>query len=261
MASSGRVPSRRAVAAAVKLCGRRLERRWPYFVRPDEAGLNLGYEDLLEFQYARSRDFTVLVVGAFDGLANDPASDFVRRNRCRAIFVEPQPGAFGRLKNNLGGVRNVAMLNVAIGEVSGYQDMYYVPGGSAGLPAWTEQLASFSLDHVLKHKERAPDLPKHIRKMQVPTLSFADLFEQQRLSKLDVLQIDAEGMDALLLQWFPFERMKPALLHYEVAHMSVEQRGEVRNRLNAFGYVALDDPSSEDAMALRFQTIASTEWV
>ena len=66
MGLSGRVPSRRAVAAIAKLCGRRLTRRWPFLSRTDGENTNLEFDDLLELQYARSRKFVALVNGAID---------------------------------------------------------------------------------------------------------------------------------------------------------------------------------------------------
>lgn len=252
MVISGRLPSRRAVAAGVKLCGRRLERRWPFIPRAEGKDLNLGFDDLLEFQYARSRDFAALVIGAFDGVTNDPTTAFIRKIECRAIFVEPQPGPYGRLRDYLSGVKNIEILNVAIDEVSGFREIYCVPPGIDDLPAWAEQLASFSREHLLKHESRAPGLSKHIQTMKVPTLSFADLVEKFSLRSLDVLQIDTEGMDAILLKWFPFERIKPGVLHYEVAHMSAEQQAGVRMHLSSCGYVVLDANSPEDEMAILF---------
>ena len=88
-------PAPRAFAAAVKLCGRRLERRWPFLPKAEGKALNLRFEDLLEFQYARSPDFVALVVGAFDGVTNDPGGGFIRRNKCRAVFVSLNQCLFG----------------------------------------------------------------------------------------------------------------------------------------------------------------------
>src|SRR5450759_3912188 len=107
MAFSGRIPSRRAVAAIAKLCGRRLTRRWPFLPRADEENLNLEFDDILELQYARSRDFVALVVGAFDGVTNDPISQFIQKRRCEAILVEPQPSAFKRLSENMSDYSNI----------------------------------------------------------------------------------------------------------------------------------------------------------
>jgi hypothetical protein len=51
---------------------------------------------LLELQCARSRDFLAQVVGAFDGLKNDPASRFIQDCQCGAMFVQPQLEPFPR---------------------------------------------------------------------------------------------------------------------------------------------------------------------
>lgn len=245
-------PSRRAIAAAVKLCGRRLERRWPFFPRAEGKELNLGFGDLLAFQYARSRNFTALVVGAFDGVENDPTSEFIRTNQCRAIYVEPQPGPFRRLSESMRGRAGVQTLNAAVDETSGSRDMYCIPPGIDGLPAWTEQLASFRREHLLNHEDRAPGLSRHIMTVNVQTLSFDDLLEKYQLQSLDLLQIDAEGMDAQLLDWFPFHHIKPALLHYEIAHMSPAEHQSVRQRLQSFGYTVLVSDSPTDDMAILF---------
>jgi FkbM family methyltransferase len=251
MALAGR-PSKRAVAAAVKLCGRRLERRWPFLPRAEGKELNLGFGDLLAFQYARSRNFTALVVGAFDGVENDPTSEFIRTRQCSAIFVEPQPGPYRRLSESMRGRAGVQMLNAAIDESSGSRVMYCVPPGIEGLPAWTEQLASFRLEHLRNHEDRAPGLSRHIMTINVQTLSFEDLLDKYSLRSLDLLQIDAEGMDAQLLAWFPFHRIKPALLHYETAHMSQAEHQSVRQRLQCLRYTVLVSDSPTDDMAILF---------
>jgi FkbM family methyltransferase len=237
IALSGRVPSRRAVAAIAKLCGRQLTRRWPFLPRADEENLNLEFDDFLALQYARSRNFVALVVGAFDGVTNDPISHFIRKHRCGAILVEPQPRAFKRLCENMSDFNNIILVNAAIDEVSGLRDIYCVSLGADELPPWTEQLASFRKEHILSHEDRAPGVSKNLLMCKVPTMSFEDLLEKYGVESLDALQIDAEGMDAQLLAWFPFERIKPALLHYETAHMSADEQRVVRNRLRNLGYI------------------------
>jgi FkbM family methyltransferase len=251
MALSGRIPSRRAVATIAKLCGRQPTRHWPFLPRADEKNVNLELGDLLELQYAKSRNFVALVVGAFDGVENDPTSEFIRKRRCRAIFVEPQSGPFERLRENMLSRDNVILINAAIDRVSGFRNIHCVSANANELPSWTEQIASFRREHILNHEERAPGLSKHLRTYMVPTVSFEDLLDRHCIKSLDVLQIDAEGMDAQLLTWFPFERIKPALLHYETIHMSSEEQGAVRNRLNDFGYT-IHRSGTMDHMAILF---------
>lgn len=248
-ALSGRAPSRRALATIAKLCGWQATRRWPFVRRADEKDLNLEFDDLLELQYARSRNFVALVVGAFDGVENDPTSEFIRRRRCAAILVEPQSGPFERLRENMHGHNNIVLINAAIDHISGFRDFHCVPAGTDELPPWTEQLASFRREHILDHEDRAPGLSEHLIMCKVPTVSFDDLLDRLHIKSLDVLQIDAEGMDAQLLTWFPFERIKPGLLHYETVHMSAEERIAIRNRLRDLGYI-VHRSGSMDNMAI-----------
>jgi FkbM family methyltransferase len=251
MAISGRVPSKRAVATIAKLCGRQPSRWWPFLRRADEDSLHLEFDDLLELQYARTRNFVALVVGAFDGVENDPTGEFIKKRRCGAILVEPQSGPFERLRENMRDHDNVILINAAIDQVSGFRDIHCVSVGTDDLPGWTEQLASFRKEHILSHEDRAPGVSKRLTMRKVPTISFEDLLDRHHIKSLDVLQIDAEGMDAQLLTWFPFERIKPALLHYETVHMSAEEQEGIRSRLNDLGY-KVRRSGSMDNMAILF---------
>ena len=251
VALSGRATPR-ALAAAFKICGHRLERSWPFIPRAVASDLNLSFADLLALQWARGGDFTSLIVGAFDGLANDPACDFIRARACRAVFVEPQPGPFQRLRTSMQACPRVELINAAMDKASGTRPFFNVPAGIAGLPEWTEQLASFDRNHILKHEDRAPGVSRHIVTSNVPTLSFHDLLDRCALKKLDLLQIDAEGMDAQLLAWFPFERIKPALLYYETVHMAPGDHAKVSHRLREMGYRVFTSESPTDDMAILF---------
>ena len=245
-----RIPSRRALAAFAKLHGYRLERRRPFLIRAEGKDLNLNFEDVLEYQYSRSRNFTFVSVGAYDGLTNDPISRFVRGRDCHGILLEPQPGAYARLCANYAGFSKCKLLNAAIDEVSGTRTLYYVPPGNPGLPEWTEQIASFRLEHVTKHEAQAPGLSASVRTQEIRTISFDGLLDMFGLRAIDVLQIDAEGMDAQLLGWFPFERLRPAVLHYETTHLSQDEHLAVRARLEGFGYLVREADSSSDDMAV-----------
>jgi FkbM family methyltransferase len=244
-----RVPSKRALAAAFKLRGRRLEKRWPFFPRASGRDLNLRFDDLLELQWARSRDFVFVVVGAFDGVENDPISRFIRGRDCRGVLIEPQPSAFQRLRENFARFPRIELLNAAIDETSGSRVLYSVPA-TAGFPPWIEQIASFSPDHIRKHEPQAPGLSARMVEQPIRTLSFDTLLDELRLDHIDVLQIDAEGMDGKMLGWFPFERMRPGVVHYESTHLADDEDRAVRARLEGFGYKVFEADSPTDAMAV-----------
>lgn len=246
---SGRM-SRRALATAFKFDGRRLERRWPFIPKAERHAFNLDITDVLEFQRARSGDFTALIVGAYDGVANDPAGAFVRQHDCKAVFVEPQPAPFARLQKVMAAANHVQLINAAVDAVAGSRPLYTLAPTGHDLPPWTEQLASFDRNHLLKHEDRAPGLSAHIVTLDVPTLTFADLMRSASFARVDLLQIDAEGMDAQLLSWFPFEQTKPGIVHYENAHMSVAEHQAIRRRLHALGYAFFEDHGALDDLAV-----------
>jgi FkbM family methyltransferase len=251
MVLTGRKPSRRAVAAVAKLSGRALTRRWPYLPKLAEGNCDLEFVDLLELQYARTRNFLALVIGAFDGITNDPTSEFLRNRHCSAILVEPQPQAFKRLQKNMASRSNMTLVNAAIDQTSGSREMYCVSDVAGQLPTWTEQLASFRRDHIIGHEEIAPGLSNYITPCKVATLSFDDLLDTFSVKSIDVLQIDAEGMDGQLLRYFPFGRVKPALVHYEITHMSADERQYLRDRLADLGYLVRNS-GLMDEMAILF---------
>jgi FkbM family methyltransferase len=247
---SGRYPSRRAVAALAKLHDMRLEKSWPYLKHARGVGLNLGFDDILEFQYARSAHFFVVVIGAYDGIENDPIGDFILQHECSGLLLEPQPAVFQRLEKNFAGRPEIRALNFAVDASSGAREFFHVPSGIEGFPAWTEQLASFDRKHIEKHEALVSGLSSQIASHTVPTISFSDLLDRFQITEIDVLQIDAEGCDALMLSWFPFDRLKPAVIHFEIAHISTSDLEATRMRLKAAGYRLYPTESPTDEMAV-----------
>jgi len=248
IARTGRVPSRRALASLAKVHGRGLTRHWPFLPRSHAGDLN--FDDLLELQHARSQSDCVIVVGAYDGVENDPLANFIRKHVCRGILLEPQPAIFARLRENIGCLPGLELVNAAVAQASGALPLFYVPAGIEGLPHWVTQLASFSREHIVGHEDRAPGVSRHIATLTVDTLSFDDLLDRYQLPAIDVLQIDAEGMDALLLSWFPFERIRPGLIHYEISHIGVVDLERARARLRGFGYTLFPTESRLDEIAV-----------
>jgi FkbM family methyltransferase len=192
----------------------------------------------------------VLVVGAYDGIENDALARFIVDHPCHGIFVEPQLQAFEQLRANLASRPHFQFVNAAIDERSGTREFFEVDILGSDLPAWTAQLASFDRGHIEKHETRAPGVSARIRSRNVQACSFDDLLDRFDIRELDILQMDTEGFDARLLRWFPFHRVKPGVLHYEVAHMTGEDRLATKTRLEALGYRVLSTSSAENEMAV-----------
>ena len=67
--------------------------------------------------------------------------------------------------------------------------------------------------------------------------------------RLDLLQIDAEGADGYLLSMFPFERVKPAIIQWEVKNMTRAQQEGALDLLGAHGYLVARS-GGEDMLAV-----------
>ena len=126
--------------------------------------------------------------------------------------------------------------------------MFYVPEDRSGLPAWIGQLASFDREHIVKHEAQVPGISAHIESAMIETISFGNLIDRLGLASIDVLQVDAEGMDAALLSWFPFNRTMPGVVHYEIAHMSPLDLERTRTLLRSHGYFLV--PAHLDEIAV-----------
>jgi hypothetical protein len=54
--------------------------------------------------------------------------------------------------------------------------------------------------------------------------------------RLDLLQIDAEGADGYLLSLFPFDRVRPAIVQWEIKNMTRAEQEAALDLLCGHGY-------------------------
>ena len=111
-------------------------------------------------------------------------------------------------------------------------------------------LASLSKESILKHHHLVPAIEHHIVEQKVRLMPFIDLFDSTRMEdQLDLLQIDAEGADAKILRLFPFNSSRPAIVHWEIKHLSKKEREDCLDRLSNHGY-RFASSGTEDMLAV-----------
>ena len=246
----GKLPSLRAVSAHFKLRGLYLQRKWPIISHREHDNLNLFIEDLLALEASRTAKPCVVCIGAYDGIENDPVSEFIRSKPCEAVLIEPQKEVFRRLAANYKEFEHFQLINKAIDNSSGQRTLYLASNQGDDLPDWVEQLASFDESHIHKHETMAPGVSKNIRREIVETITFDDLREQYSLNRIDILQIDAEGLDDKIISWIPFNSFKPNLIIFEVAHLNDNARQDTFEYLRKKGYRIFPMNSDSDAAAV-----------
>ena len=208
----------------------------------------IEFDDLVcRRMFESGPELTFIQVGAFDGITQDPLRKYIDRCGWRGVLVEPQARAANQLRELYRGNDRIVILQAALDRESGSRTLFTVESQSA--PAWAGGLASFRPETIVKHSDLIPGLDTMIREDTVDCITFDKVLGCLPYERIDLLQIDTEGADGYVLSLFPFDRAQPAIIHWEVKHLSKPQREDCLDRLAGFGYrFALS--GDEDMMAV-----------
>lgn len=230
---------RKVIHGALRAAGVELRRKPRQLIRsPAELTVSLEFLAAHWVTHHAGQIATVVQVGAFDGVANDPLVDSISRYGWRAVLVEPQPAPAEALRRRYAGQENVTVVEAAIADAEGSRTLYSV-ASAPGVPEWTAQWASFDQSHVERHVKRTGHTFQ-IQEVTVRTLTPQQLLERNGIERLDVLQIDAEGYDLQVLRMFDVPSRLPAIVGYEHAHLTRAERDEALEVLISSGYRAAE---------------------
>lgn len=210
----------------------------------------LEFDDVIcRRMFESGSELAFIQVGAFDGMVQDPLRKYIANCSWRGVMVEPQAYAAEKLRQLYAGNDRVAIVQAAIDGQAGQRTLYTVDRERA--PAWAGALASFQQETILRHADLIPDLATMIRSESVDCIGFDAVLAKLPANRIDLLQIDTEGADADILVLFPFHRLRPAIVHWEIRHLSLRQREECLGRLVEFGY-RFATSGDQDMLALLF---------
>ncbi len=191
---------------------------------------------------SRSRKHvTFIQIGSNDADYGDPLRPFIISHAWHGTMVEPVPYVFARLKLKYGAIPNIHLLNCAIAEESGSKDFYHLVESNDVLPKWYDQIGSFYLETVLKHRKYIPDIDSRVRKLSVACITVSQLLEQESRGALDLVHSDVEGFDHHIVKSLLRTASRPAVFIYEHLHLTSEMKESCRVDLQANGYVAVEE--------------------
>jgi FkbM family methyltransferase len=236
-----RVVARPALRAARRARGEVARRRAEAAEQRRRAGL--ASVRLLDAFATAYPDAVFVEVGSNDGDQHDHLRPHIRSGRWRGIMVEPVPYVFERLRANYGDLPQVRLENVAIADREGQLPFFELaePTESerADLPPWYDAISSFSLDAIMSHADKIPDLERRVQRTEVTCTTFEALWRRNGFDHLDLLLIDTEGYDWEILRTIDLAALHPALVAYEHYHLPAEVRRASRAHLEALGYDVL----------------------
>jgi FkbM family methyltransferase len=180
-------------------------------------------------QYSKSKpgNFTVVQIGANDGITHDPIHKFIKRDDWKGVLLEPQPDVFNEFLTKIYAKnKGIHPLCAAIGEKDGTQPIYKIGFSSM---RWATGLASFSKEKIEKAFEDGivssnckrfgieipTDQSQWISHEDVQVIAPATLIQTYNLQHIDLLQIDAEGYDLEVIRIFDIPKTRPQAIIFE----------------------------------------------
>ena len=195
-----------------------------------------------------NHEFTFIQVGAFDGVSTDPLYKYITRYGWRGVLLEPQPRAATKLRELYRGNDRILVLEAAVDGRPGRRTLFTVD--SESVPTWAGGMASFQRENIVKNSYLIPGLEAMIGEITVNCITFTDVIQHLPPGRLDLLQIDAEGADGHILSLFPFDRIVPAIIHWESKNLTKLQQEDVLDVLSEHGY-RFARSGEEDMLAVR----------
>jgi FkbM family methyltransferase len=212
---------------------------------------------LSAYSRAVGPSFTVVQVGANDGINHDPIHKFIKRDRWNGVLLEPQKYVYDKFLSKLYLKHpNLSTLNAAMGEENGEASIYKIGFSES---RWATGLTTFDLPTLEKaftsgHVQRKcakeglevpTDTSTHIIEEKVKITSSESLLADYKIEKVDLLMIDTEGFDYEIIKLFKIEKTAPQMIIFEHSHLSDTDYSECTRHLIKNGYsVKKDGPNT-----------------
>ncbi|MEM8528507.1 MAG: FkbM family methyltransferase, partial [Bacteroidota bacterium] len=201
---------------------------YKYFYSPSKGSLS---EFLDNYSKSKRDNFTVVQIGANDGMTHDPIHKFIKRDRWHGVLLEPQKYVYDTFltrvyqKN-----KEIHPVHAAIGAEDGELELYKI--GFSNM-RWATGLASFDRAQIQKAfdsglvagncRKHNIEIPKaeteRIKVETIPVISVNNLLKKYQINKMDLLQIDTEGFDYQVIQFFDIAKNQPKAIIFENVHL------------------------------------------
>jgi len=175
---------------------------------------NYSYHNLLDRILQHKPGFRFLQIGGCDGKSFDPLYPYIKtyRGKISGVIVEPVSSYAKEIKMLYSEFTDIHVVQKAIHADEEKMKLFRADmDHSHKLPDYAKGVASFSKSHLLKF--RIPE--EYIFEEEVACISMENLFRDQEIDHLDLLQIDTEGYDSEIIKQIDFKHIKPSLIHFE----------------------------------------------
>lgn len=147
----------------------------------------------------------------------------------RGIIVEANPDYFKKLENYY---KNQKLYNCLVDNVSDVKKKLYFVNNLENYRDFAHGACSSSKQHLIN----LDILPKDISSVEVKTKRLTDILNENKISKLDLIILDLEGMEyKILLDFFSSSNFNPNII-FEYKHMNIKFLNQLIGIMEKRGY-------------------------
>lgn len=204
-----------------------------------------------------SKNDFFLNIGANDGITNDPIYDFIAPFELRGLAIEPTADAYSRLVENYKNFTHIQCIKAAI--YSNIKMPLYrvnnelleanpafsqiTTSNKSQLIASLHKLINEAPDDHAQNKVNLALLDKQrpiesmlVEDREVTYLSFSDLCGQYHVTRVDILNLDAEGEDYNIFMSIDLDVWKPKVIIVETMFFNTQQLSLFLKKMARHGY-------------------------
>lgn len=166
----------------------------------------------LFYKYIKD-DFFFIQIGANNGQRYDPIYHLLVREKehIKGIAIEPVKEYFEELAVTYLDFPQIKLIKTAIHNADSQAIIYKINPSLKNIAEHLKGMSSFDKSNFTKDGISATDIVTET----VPCISFMDLIESEKITKLHLLQIDAEGYDVEIVKSIDFKKIKPIIINFE----------------------------------------------
>ncbi len=220
-----------------------------------EAAADASDVALANYAKERGRDVTLLLIGANNGVENDPYVHRALQYGWRAVLVEPNPSVFRELQSTFKDVEGVSCVNAAVADHAGSLILYAIAFSDK---RWATGLTSSSEATLRKHFDNGwvtlmcerfgdilPEDPNQwVRSIEVHCKTVVQVALEAGVERIDVLAVDTEGMDAEIVNHALDAGCQPEIICWEHLHLPEKVNGRLVRRCEGLGYKVSRDTNN-----------------
>jgi FkbM family methyltransferase len=182
----------------------------------------------------------VVQVGANNGVEMDEINVHVKAKEMNGLLIEPIPHLAEQLRENYSDQPQLKIAQVAITEENGPATMLYRdPENQPENFHHFHQLGQLKQSQTVSETSLAAlkdDPEQYVSEIEVEGKTLQTAFNENNITKIDLLQIDVEGYDWHIIKQIDFEKYKPEVINFEFVHLPEEDRIDTIQYLCDNGY-------------------------